>query len=696
MPKQKFNSVDVAAEVAELRRLVVGSWLANIYDLDDKRTFLLKFTKSGGRTESGEGEKTVLLLESGARFHTTSYVRERKADAPSKLNAKLRMHLKGKRLNAVCQLGRDRAVEFVFGANDTKHSLVLELYAQGKVVLLDKNVFILTLLSPVRYDDAGLVMLGNHSYDRKRFRARNSLREVSVFDVETALATGDVFRRVDEVTEHTGVEGNDVQVKRTTTDGEGDDDGVARSADAADTAAAAASKTISKDAEKASSRSPRTLREALCRAFGFSPQTADWVAAKAGAEDGGITKLPFSGDTNAENARLVQNVANALGELRDWLDGVADGSIQNIEGHAEETFLFESVLPEDAEILAVDAENSAAHKKGAWVSESFSPFPFIASGEDDFDASSLNAPHENRDARVRRSLDPRGFDALVDAHFASIERLADQRARTRALLNANKKADKVKKDQERRANDLRREERLQETRATLIEYNLSKVDAVISAVNSLLASGQSWVEIERFVEDEKKHGNPVAGLVKHLDLKNNAVTVGLTNRLDDESQYEDVSFETSSDAANDSPGGESESSRKKPRKPSVAVTLDLSLSAYANAREHFDKKKRHAAKLTKTENQSGRALESARRDSDARVKKVSNPKENRCRVGFARSDPRVVREVPLVHHPGELFGSLRARREPDELAGQEIHGAARRVCPRGRRQSAGDDRQGAV
>jgi hypothetical protein len=242
MPKQKFNSVDVAAEVAELRRLVVGSWLANIYDLDDKRTFLLKFTKSGGRTESGEGEKTVLLLESGARFHTTSYVRERKADAPSKLNAKLRMHLKGKRLNAVCQLGRDRAVEFVFGAGDTKHSLVLELYAQGNLVLLDKNDLILTLLRPVRDDDAGLVMLGNHLYDRKRFRARNSLREVSVFDVETALATGDVFRRVDEVTEHTGAEENDVEVKRTTTDGDVDDDGVARSADAADTAAAAASK----------------------------------------------------------------------------------------------------------------------------------------------------------------------------------------------------------------------------------------------------------------------------------------------------------------------------------------------------------------------------------------------------------------------------------------------------------------------
>jgi predicted ribosome quality control (RQC) complex YloA/Tae2 family protein len=121
----------------------------------------------------------------------------------------------------------------------------------------------------------------------------------------------------------------------------------------------------------------------------------------------------------------------------------------------------------------------------------------------------------------------------------------------RALLNATKKADKVKKDQERRANDLRREEALQETRATLIEYNLEKVNAVIAAVNSLLASGQSWDDIERFVADEKRQGNPVAGLVKHLDLKNNAVTVALTNRLDDVLPDEDVSLlETSSDAAN--------------------------------------------------------------------------------------------------------------------------------------------------
>jgi len=52
-------------------------WAVNLYDLN-ARTFLLKFNRSGGATESGEGEKVNVLLESGVRFHSTSFMRERK------------------------------------------------------------------------------------------------------------------------------------------------------------------------------------------------------------------------------------------------------------------------------------------------------------------------------------------------------------------------------------------------------------------------------------------------------------------------------------------------------------------------------------------------------------------------------------------------------------------------------------------
>ena len=607
MPKQKFNSVDVAAEVAELRRLVVGSWLANIYDLDDKKTFLLKFTKSGGRTESGEGEKIVVLLESGARFHSTSYARERKADAPGKLNAKLRMHLRGKRLNDVRQLGRDRAVEFVFGANDTKHALVLELYARGNLVLLDKNDTILTLLRPVRDDDAGLVMLGNRPYDRRRFRGGAGV--ASVRDVEAALETGT-----------TGV-GFREDESRPVGDGP----------DPTDTETAS---VASVSRSRTSAPPPRTLREALCRAFGFSPQIADRVASRAGAPNGGLTRLPLRFDADATDAAdanedetretddastarraaLIENVAKELRDLEAWLEGVADGSIAP-EGHAEETFLPEHV---DGDV-APHAADHADHARGRWVPESFSPFPFPPGGG----ASLGEAP------RSRARVEPRGFDALVDEHFASIERAADLRARARASRSADKKADKVRRDQERRAADLRREEAREATRATLIEYNLDAVDAALAAVNAFLASGQSWDEIERVVDEERRAGNPVAGLIRSLDLANGAVTVGLTNRLDagsDESSDDDARAEKKETCVASTSPPRGDDGRRRRKKESVAVTLDLSLSAYANAREHFERKKKHAAKFEKTVARSGDAIESANRDVEAKRREAAKRK----------------------------------------------------------------------
>ena len=186
------------------------------------------------------------------------------------------------------------------------------------------------------------------------------------------------------------------------------------------------------------------------------------------------------------------------------------GRLGETGGHAEESFLSETN----------DGETTHTEKPGRWVSESFSPFPFSeAIRERDMDTQDTQDTHTT--SRFR--LEPRGFDALVDEHFASIERAAHLRARERSARDAVKKADKVKKDQERRAADLLREEAREETRATLIEYNLEKVDAVIAAVNSLLRSGQSWDEIERIVDDERRAGNPVARLVRKLDLANDAV-----------------------------------------------------------------------------------------------------------------------------------------------------------------------------
>lgn len=91
MPKTRLTAADVAAEVAFLRATQLGKRCANVYDLNP-RTYLFKLNASGGGDDAAEGSKTTLLLESGVRFHTTRFVRD-KAATPSNITLKLRMHL---------------------------------------------------------------------------------------------------------------------------------------------------------------------------------------------------------------------------------------------------------------------------------------------------------------------------------------------------------------------------------------------------------------------------------------------------------------------------------------------------------------------------------------------------------------------------------------------------------------------------
>ena len=69
MVKQRFSSLDIRCVVSGLQDLV-NSRVSNIYDLQDKRTYLFKFAKSG------VAEKTFVLFESGVRLHKTIYKRE--------------------------------------------------------------------------------------------------------------------------------------------------------------------------------------------------------------------------------------------------------------------------------------------------------------------------------------------------------------------------------------------------------------------------------------------------------------------------------------------------------------------------------------------------------------------------------------------------------------------------------------------
>jgi predicted ribosome quality control (RQC) complex YloA/Tae2 family protein len=104
---------------AEVNTLLGGSWVQNIYTTnEDAKTFLFKVT--------GRGDKYLLLLESGVRFHPTEFVRD-KSEMPSGFAMKLRKHVRGRRLEYCRQVGLDRVVDFAFGKGTQHQHVVVRL-----------------------------------------------------------------------------------------------------------------------------------------------------------------------------------------------------------------------------------------------------------------------------------------------------------------------------------------------------------------------------------------------------------------------------------------------------------------------------------------------------------------------------------------------------------------------------------------
>ena len=135
--KQRLSSLDVRIIAHELSHALVSLRVANIYDLST-RIFLLKFAKPNHREQ--------LLVDSGLRCHLTSFARTTAA-APSHFVARLRKHLRTRRVTKVQQVGTDRVIEIEF--SEGLYRLFLEFYAGGNVVLTDGELTILALLRTV-------------------------------------------------------------------------------------------------------------------------------------------------------------------------------------------------------------------------------------------------------------------------------------------------------------------------------------------------------------------------------------------------------------------------------------------------------------------------------------------------------------------------------------------------------------------
>ena len=165
--KTRFDGLDVTAMTALVHQQLLGRKIVNVYDAaDNNSSYVLKL----------EG-KDFLLLESGVRFHRLPHFASEQP-MPSPFCAKLRKHLRGLRLEQVRQLGTDRVVLFQWGSGTNKHSIILELYAKGNIILTNHEYKILALLR-------------SHAYQKEDSDDKVAVQVGSVYPVSYATSLGD-------------------------------------------------------------------------------------------------------------------------------------------------------------------------------------------------------------------------------------------------------------------------------------------------------------------------------------------------------------------------------------------------------------------------------------------------------------------------------------------------------------------------
>lgn len=208
------------------------------------------------------------------------------------------------------------------------------------------------------------------------------------------------------------------------------------------------------------------------------------------------------------------------------------------------------------------------------------------------------AQHEDKPLKEFES-----FDAAVDEFFSAIESQRLEIKRRAQEDHAQKKLDTVKMEHLGRVKGLEEAQQKNVLQAELIEANLEMCDQAIMIIRNAIATGMDWKDLADLVEEEKRHGNPIALMIDTLKLESNHICVILSDPYEEE--Y--VEYDNEEDEEDQ----EVEDRHQPKPKATVLVDLDIYLTAFANARNYYDVKKQSAIKHEKTLAHASKAFKSA-------------------------------------------------------------------------------------
>ncbi|ODV94011.1 hypothetical protein PACTADRAFT_35750 [Pachysolen tannophilus NRRL Y-2460] len=229
-----------------------------------------------------------------------------------------------------------------------------------------------------------------------------------------------------------------------------------------------------------------------------------------------------------------------------------------------------------------------------------------------------NPIHKSGDCQI---ISIKGYNKTLDKFFTTLETSKNSLKKQQQELTAKKRLEAVKNENLSKINQLTEVQNLNVKKGELIMIYNDTVEACKDAVQTLIDQQMDWKHIEKLIQIEKSRNSEIAQFIDlPLNLKENKINLRLPDvNLDDEFYDESDKEEESSDSE-ETEDSETESdsdseqfikkqnNKKKNQDKIVKVTIDLSLSAYANASLYFDAKKQAAEKQQKTERNANIAI----------------------------------------------------------------------------------------
>ncbi|CAJ1942040.1 unnamed protein product [Cylindrotheca closterium] len=661
--KVRFDGLDVAAMVAQWNRVALGRRVINIYDGPNGDTYLFKLDKSSNaQTNTAQGDNNnsnnnngnssnnnnnnnnnnqssnlILLMESGIRFHSTRQPVDTPG-MPSPFCSKLRKHLRGLRLEQVQQLGNyDRVVHLVFGSGDQqRHSLLLELYSKGNIILTNASFTILSLLRSHEYEDksggggggdnataaagAGDSDTVNNNKNNKNGSQQVKVKVGHAYPVTYATTmnaiqseTGEESKEADVTTTTFLDAPNPMEWYQAYSEDQQKKEQEQEQQPQTNNNNNGGKGKKNKKKNKGGAGNGHDWKQLLSKSVSgvshYGPSLIDhcllWLASLHQIGDhnsqteGNKPKQPS--ELNEEEWKLVQSVLKEKG----------DEVLNSLNGVDSKGYIF--YKPKDKNKNDSNAADDSSTNKAA-ASPNAPTSSFDGKLILEFQPHILKQHQPDASTTTMKHMEYDSFDQAVDAFFSHIEGQKRMMGAERQQAQAQQKLERIRQDQKQRVQALEMQQESLKEQAQLVEFHADMVEKAIQVVNSALDSGMDWDQLEDLVQIEKvQNQNPVAMLIHKLQLEQDAMVLRLAR--------EGVMYEAAGDDDDDD-GNDDQKDAK-----TLDVTVSLKETAHANASALFAKYRASKEKSQKTIEASAKALEAAEENAQRQLLEAQTRKK---------------------------------------------------------------------